>query len=145
MIIQEQDLSCSFFIMSGIYIHIPFCKQACNYCDFHFSTSMKKKEDMVLAIAKEIAMRKNELEFPDSARNDNQIETIYFGGGTPSVLTNDEINFLISEVYKNYNVVDNPEITLKRFMGLFDNSKIRSADKSSGLASSVISGFFTTL
>ncbi|MCD0474505.1 radical SAM family heme chaperone HemW [Flavobacterium sp. EDS] len=99
--------------MSGIYIHIPFCKQACNYCDFHFSTSMKKKEDMVLAIAKEIAMRKNELEFPDSARNDNQIETIYFGGGTPSVLTNDEINFLISEVYKNYNVVDNPEITLE--------------------------------
>lgn len=99
--------------MSGIYIHIPFCKQACNYCDFHFSTSMKKKEDMVLAIAKEIAMRKNELEFPDSARNDNQIETIYFGGGTPSVLTNDEINFLISEVYKNYNVVENPEITLE--------------------------------
>lgn len=99
--------------MSGIYIHIPFCKQACNYCDFHFSTSMKKKEDMVLAIAKEIAMRKNELELLDSARSDNQIETIYFGGGTPSVLTNDEINFLISEVYKNYNVVDNPEITLE--------------------------------
>lgn len=99
--------------MSGIYIHIPFCKQACNYCDFHFSTSMKKKEDMVLAIAKEIAMRKNELEFPDSTRIDNQIETIYFGGGTPSVLTNDEINFLISEVYKNYKVVDNPEITLE--------------------------------
>lgn len=99
--------------MSGIYIHIPFCKQACNYCDFHFSTSMKKKEDMVLAIAKEISMRKNELELLDSARSDNQIETIYFGGGTPSVLTNDEINFLISEVYKNYNVVDNPEITLE--------------------------------
>ncbi|KFF16316.1 radical SAM family heme chaperone HemW [Flavobacterium hydatis] len=99
--------------MSGIYIHIPFCKQACNYCDFHFSTSMKKKDDMVLAIAKEIAMRKNEFELLDSTGNDNQIETIYFGGGTPSVLTNDEINFLISEVYKNYNVVENPEITLE--------------------------------
>lgn len=92
--------------MSGIYIHIPFCKQACHYCDFHFSTSMKKKDDMVLALAKEIAMRKNEF-------STEIIETIYFGGGTPSVLTNDEINFLISEVYKNYNVVENPEITLE--------------------------------
>jgi len=98
--------------MSGIYIHIPFCKQACHYCDFHFSTSMKKKDDMVLALAKEIGMRKNEL--LDSARSDNEIvETIYFGGGTPSVLSNDEINFLISEVYKNYKVVENPEITLE--------------------------------
>ncbi|SEN52792.1 oxygen-independent coproporphyrinogen-3 oxidase [Flavobacterium sp. CF108] len=91
--------------MSGIYIHIPFCKQACHYCDFHFSTSMKKKDEMVLALAKEIAMRKNE--------SDNEIETIYFGGGTPSVLSNDEINFLISEVYKNYTVSENPEITLE--------------------------------
>jgi oxygen-independent coproporphyrinogen-3 oxidase len=99
--------------MSGIYIHIPFCKQACNYCDFHFSTSMKKKEDMVLAIAKEITMRKNEFELLNSTGNENQIETIYFGGGTPSVLSNDEINFLISEIYKNYKVVDNPEITLE--------------------------------
>ncbi|OXB08898.1 coproporphyrinogen III oxidase [Flavobacterium plurextorum] len=98
--------------MSGIYIHIPFCKQACHYCDFHFSTSMKKKDEMVLALAKEIAMRKNEL--LDSARSDNEIvETIYFGGGTPSVLSNEEINFLISEVYKNYTVSENPEITLE--------------------------------
>ncbi|WJS96089.1 radical SAM family heme chaperone HemW [Flavobacterium johnsoniae] len=95
--------------MSGIYIHIPFCKQACHYCDFHFSTSMKKKDEMVLALAKEIGMRKPF----DSAQDDNIIETIYFGGGTPSVLSNDEINFLISEVYKNYKVVENPEITLE--------------------------------
>ncbi|WP_133507598.1 radical SAM family heme chaperone HemW [Flavobacterium chryseum] len=92
--------------MSGIYIHIPFCKQACHYCDFHFSTSMKKKDEMVSALAKEIFMRKNEI--------DNEVvETIYFGGGTPSVLTNEEINFLIAEVYKNYNVAENPEITLE--------------------------------
>ncbi|WP_427871811.1 radical SAM family heme chaperone HemW [Flavobacterium sp. MMS24-S5] len=91
--------------MSGIYIHIPFCKQACHYCDFHFSTSMKKKDEMVLALAKEIAIRKTE--------SDSEIETIYFGGGTPSFLTNYEINFLISEVYKNYKVVENPEITLE--------------------------------
>jgi oxygen-independent coproporphyrinogen-3 oxidase len=92
--------------MSGIYIHIPFCKQACHYCDFHFSTSMKKKEEMVLAIAKELQMRKREFE-------NEVIETIYFGGGTPSVLTTAEIDFLISEVYKNYVVAENPEITLE--------------------------------
>lgn len=92
--------------MSGIYIHIPFCKQACHYCDFHFSTSMKKKEEMVLAIAKEISFRKNEFD-------KETVETIYFGGGTPSVLTSDEINFLIQEVYNNYQVIANPEITLE--------------------------------
>ncbi|MET3025129.1 radical SAM family heme chaperone HemW [Flavobacterium sp. UW10123] len=92
--------------MSGIYIHIPFCKQACHYCDFHFSTSMKKKDEMVLALSKEIGMRKNEFV-------NEIVETIYFGGGTPSVLSNEEINFLISEVYKNYKVVENPEITLE--------------------------------
>ncbi|WP_310276679.1 radical SAM family heme chaperone HemW [Flavobacterium piscis] len=92
--------------MSGIYIHIPFCKQACHYCDFHFSTSMKKKDEMVLALAKEISMRKNEL-------SNEIVETIYFGGGTPSVLSNEEINFLISEVYQNYKVSENPEITLE--------------------------------
>jgi oxygen-independent coproporphyrinogen-3 oxidase len=92
--------------MSGIYIHIPFCKQACHYCDFHFSTSMKKKEEMVLAIAKEIQMRKSEFENED-------VETIYFGGGTPSVLTSEEINFLIAAVYSHYSVIENPEITLE--------------------------------
>ncbi|WP_413999960.1 radical SAM family heme chaperone HemW [Flavobacterium sp. W1B] len=92
--------------MSGIYIHIPFCKQACHYCDFHFSTSMKKAAEMVLALAKEIQMRKIESE-------NEVIETIYFGGGTPSVLTSEEINFLIEEVYKNYKVAENPEITLE--------------------------------
>ncbi|MFV8368568.1 radical SAM family heme chaperone HemW [Flavobacterium sp. LB2R40] len=92
--------------MSGIYIHIPFCKQACHYCDFHFSTSMKNKEEMVLAIGKEIQMRKSEFE-------NEEVETIYFGGGTPSVLTSKEINFLIAEVYKNYSVSENPEITLE--------------------------------
>ena len=99
--------------MSGIYIHIPFCKQACHYCDFHFSTSMKKKEEMVLAIAKEIQMRKSEFDILDGARSDNTIETIYFGGGTPSVLTSQEIKFLIDAVYSNFTVIENPEITLE--------------------------------
>ena len=92
--------------MSGIYIHIPFCKQACNYCDFHFSTSMKKKDEMVLALTKEISLRKNEFE-------NEIIETIYFGGGTPSTLQIADCRFLIDEVYKNYKVSENPEITLE--------------------------------
>lgn len=92
--------------MAGIYIHIPFCKQACHYCDFHFSTSMKRKDEIVLALAKEIAMRKKEL-------GNETIETIYFGGGTPSVLTNDEIAYLIKAVYDNFEVITNPEITLE--------------------------------
>lgn len=92
--------------MSGIYIHIPFCKQACHYCDFHFSTSMKKKEEMVLALAKEMGLRKDEFQ-------NEEVETIYFGGGTPSVLSIDDIRFLIHSVYQNYNVIENPEITLE--------------------------------
>lgn len=92
--------------MSGIYIHIPFCKQACHYCDFHFSTSLKKKDEMVLALAKEIALRKSEFQ-------DDAVETIYFGGGTPSILQIADIRLLIDEVYRNYKVVDNPEITLE--------------------------------
>jgi oxygen-independent coproporphyrinogen-3 oxidase len=96
--------------MSGIYIHIPYCKQACHYCDFHFSTSLKKKDEMVLALAKEIAMRKSE--FQDDPEFSG-VETIYFGGGTPSILQITDIRLLIDEVYRNYKVVDNPEITLE--------------------------------
>lgn len=92
--------------MSGIYIHIPFCKQACHYCDFHFSTSMKKKDEMVLALAKEMRLRKSEFE-------NETVETIYFGGGTPSVLSISELRSLIDAVYENFNVAENPEITLE--------------------------------
>lgn len=91
--------------MAGIYIHIPFCKQACHYCDFHFSTSMKKKGEMILALAKEMQLRASEVS--------EEVETIYFGGGTPSVLQISEIRFLIDAVYKNYKVSDHPEITLE--------------------------------
>lgn len=92
--------------MSGIYIHIPFCKQACHYCDFHFSTSLKKKYELIQAFVKELTLRKDEM------RNQT-VETIYFGGGTPSLLTNDELQLLIDAVYKYYNVAANPEITLE--------------------------------
>ena len=69
--------------MAGIYLHIPFCKQACFYCDFHFSTSLQKKDELVSCMVKELEIRKDELA-------DEQIETIYFGGGTPSLLTTKE-------------------------------------------------------
>lgn len=92
--------------MSGIYIHIPFCKQACHYCDFHFSTSLKKKDEMILALAKEIEMRKSEFQ-------DELIETIYFGGGTPSILEISDLKLLIDAVCRNYKVVENPEITVE--------------------------------
>ena len=92
--------------MSGIYIHIPFCKQACHYCDFHFSTSLKKKDEMVLALAKEISLRKSESQ-------NEEVETIYFGGGTPSILSTEDLKFLIDAVYQNYKVIKNPEITVE--------------------------------
>ncbi|MCH8535843.1 MAG: radical SAM family heme chaperone HemW, partial [Flavobacteriaceae bacterium] len=89
----------------SIYIHIPFCKQACHYCDFHFSTSMKYKSQLVQSIGKELVLRKNELHQP--------IENIYFGGGTPSLLSFDELEFIMDIIYQNYTVVDAPEITLE--------------------------------
>lgn len=92
--------------MAGIYIHIPFCKQACHYCDFHFSTSLKKKDEMALALAKEIRLRKSEFE-------NEIVETIYFGGGTPSILAVADLRMLIDEVYNNYTIAENPEITVE--------------------------------
>ncbi|MGB1042634.1 MAG: radical SAM family heme chaperone HemW [Tenacibaculum sp.] len=92
--------------MAGIYIHIPFCKQACYYCDFHFSTSLKKKEELVSCLVKELELRKNALQ-------NETIETIYFGGGTPSLLSKEEIEILLRGIHKNYTVIENPEITLE--------------------------------
>ncbi len=91
--------------MAGIYLHIPFCKQACYYCDFHFSTSLKHKTTLLEALAKELVLRKNEIA--------EEIHTIYFGGGTPSILTSEEIDFLLQHIYENYPVSASPEITLE--------------------------------
>lgn len=96
--------------MSGIYIHIPFCKQACHYCDFHFSTSLNKKDDLLKALAKELALRKEEFHHHPEW---DKVETIYFGGGTPSLLSIAELKFLIDEVYSHFDVVQHPEITLE--------------------------------
>jgi oxygen-independent coproporphyrinogen-3 oxidase len=99
---------------AGIYIHIPFCKQACHYCDFHFSTSLKKKDEMVQALAKEIELRSKSTSNSQLPTPHNEvIETIYFGGGTPSILEISDLKFLIDEVYRNYKVVSTPEITVE--------------------------------
>ncbi len=92
--------------MAGIYLHIPFCKQACYYCDFHFSVSLKNKEALLKSLEKELILRRDYLQ-------NSPIETIYLGGGTPSLLETDEILRLFDIIYKNYNVISNPEITLE--------------------------------
>jgi oxygen-independent coproporphyrinogen-3 oxidase len=92
--------------MSGIYIHIPFCKQACHYCDFHFSTSLKRKDEMLDSIKQELILRKSQFK-------DDLIETIYFGGGTPSLLLQKEIDSILNVVFENYAIAQNPEITLE--------------------------------
>jgi oxygen-independent coproporphyrinogen-3 oxidase len=92
--------------MAGIYIHIPFCKQACHYCDFHFSTSQQYRPDIVQALAKEITLQKNYL-------NGAPIETIYFGGGTPSLLDGGELSFLLDTIGQHHQVSTDAEITLE--------------------------------
>lgn len=91
--------------MAGIYIHIPFCKKACHYCNFHFSTSLALKEQMIRCLIKELELQKNYL-------NEN-IETIYFGGGTPSLLQAAEIEAILNSIYANYTVNEDIEITLE--------------------------------
>jgi len=92
--------------MAGIYIHIPFCKQACHYCDFHFSTSLKYKDELLAALLKEIRLQKSYL--------DNEtIETIYFGGGTPSLLSEAEIGSIINTITDLHTVASGAEITLE--------------------------------
>jgi len=97
--------------MSGIYLHIPFCKQACHYCDFHFSTSMRRKEEMLVAMQREIRMRRHELQGANQDRA--KVQTIYFGGGTPSLLDPVEIERMISCIEDNFEVDSGAEITLE--------------------------------
>ena len=93
-------------VMPSIYIHIPFCKQACHYCDFHFSTKRDKQPEMVRALAKELVIRSKEW-------GGEAVRTIYFGGGTPSLLTEEELKFLLATVFGNYKIAGGPEITLE--------------------------------
>ena len=93
--------------MAGIYIHVPFCKQACYYCDFHFSTNLLTREKLVASLGEELLLQKNYF------RNPEAIQTIYFGGGTPSILEQKEIERLLHAIAKHYTITPSPEITLE--------------------------------
>lgn len=92
--------------MAGVYIHIPFCKQRCNYCAFYSSTLYNIKEKYVDAVCKELYIRRKYL-------GDEDIKTIYFGGGTPSTLDTELLQKICNTIYANYNVCDNAEVTIE--------------------------------
>jgi oxygen-independent coproporphyrinogen-3 oxidase len=91
--------------MAGIYLHIPFCKKACHYCDFHFSTSLQQELPVIHAMERELALRKSFL--------NETVDTIYFGGGTPSLLLPERITFLLDAIYNHFPISEQPEITLE--------------------------------
>jgi oxygen-independent coproporphyrinogen-3 oxidase len=93
--------------LAGIYIHIPFCKKACNYCNFHFSTQLELKEAFIESLRKEISLQK------DFISADEAIETIYFGGGTPSILNTIELEKIIDDIRVKFRVSEDAEITLE--------------------------------
>lgn len=93
-------------ILAGLYIHIPFCKQACYYCDFHFSTNPSYRSQLVDCIAMEISIQKTYL-------NQEIISTIYFGGGTPSILSTEDLHKIKDSIFNNFEIDSYPEITLE--------------------------------
>ena len=92
--------------MAGIYLHIPFCKGKCAYCDFYSVATSKYQDDFVKALGKEIQLQKDYLQ-------NESIQTIYFGGGTPSLLRADQLDYLLSEIRQNFKVEESNEITLE--------------------------------
>lgn len=108
--------------MSGIYIHIPFCKQQCNYCDFHFSTSLNNKNEVLNAILSEMKKRSSFLE-------GTKIRTIYFGGGTPSILSTDELNAIFEHLNAQFNLSDVNEITMEANPDDLTPEKIKALSK----------------
>jgi oxygen-independent coproporphyrinogen III oxidase len=92
--------------MPHLYLHIPFCKQACHYCDFHFSTSQQRRGEMTDALITELGLRKSELPAVP-------LETIYFGGGTPSLLSSDELMRIFEAIGEHFSIASDAEITLE--------------------------------
>ncbi len=118
--------------MSGIYIHIPFCKQACHYCNFHFSTSWRYKNELLGALLKEIELQKEyfsasplaPLLAERGASEPDMIEKIYFGGGTPSILEIGDLKLVISKVRETFHVLATAEITLEANPDDIDKEKL---------------------
>jgi oxygen-independent coproporphyrinogen-3 oxidase len=104
--------------LAGIYLHIPFCKQACSYCNFHFSTSLRHKDELISALIKEIEAEKDYLQ-------GEQVHTIYFGGGTPSILSADDIYKIITALQRHYPIATHPEVTLEANPDDIDLNKLK--------------------
>src|SRR5688500_8874349 len=92
--------------MAGIYIHIPFCRRACHYCNFHFTTSFNKKDELIEALREEIRLQAHYL-------NGQPIETIYFGGGTPSALPPPDIEKILTDIRHHHTIKVQAEVTLE--------------------------------
>src|SRR5258707_10715412 len=92
--------------MAGIYLHIPFCRQACHYCNFHFSTSLHRKNDFVSALLKEMEARRDYI-------GPAAVETIYLGGGTPSLLTEEELGRILDKLHALFPIAHGAEVTLE--------------------------------
>lgn len=92
--------------MAGIYLHIPFCKKACHYCNFHFSTSLRQKNDFTGALLREISLQQNYLQ-------GQTVETIYFGGGTPSLLEQEELEIILDQLRRSFAIHPQAEYTLE--------------------------------
>src|SRR6516164_9714815 len=105
--------------MAGIYVHIPFCKQACHYCNFHFSTTLNLKNDFIEALLREISLRKDYL-------GKDAIETIYFGGGTPSILDGKDLELIIENLVHQFDCSRVTEITLESNPDDMEAGKIKS-------------------
>ena len=105
--------------MSGIYLHIPFCKSKCAYCNFFSLVTEKKMDDYVSALKKEIINRKSYL-------GDDVVKTIYFGGGTPSLLPIKYVEEILELLHENYNIISNPEVTLEINPDTIDKDKMMS-------------------
>jgi oxygen-independent coproporphyrinogen-3 oxidase len=102
--------------MAGIYIHIPFCSKACHYCNFHFSTSLKLKNDFLTALLKEIEITASAVPGSEETAGylaGDTIETIYFGGGTPSLLSEQELSAILQQLGNHYSIAPGAEITLE--------------------------------
>jgi oxygen-independent coproporphyrinogen III oxidase len=92
--------------LTGIYIHIPFCKQACHYCNFHFSTSLRYKNELIAALLKEMELQQEYL-------SGEMIETIYIGGGTPSLCNQQELESIFSKIHSLFKISQDAEITVE--------------------------------
>ena len=104
--------------MAGVYIHIPFCRQACHYCNFHFTTSLTRKNELIAALLKELDLRQNYLQ-------NEAVETIYLGGGTPSLLEVSDLEKLLGSIWKNFSTSPSTEITLEANPDDISEEKIR--------------------